>query len=277
MHKSVPKEIDNKLDQFYTNTDYAKKFFCTVKSILDLNGADILLEPSAGSGSFLNLMDESKRIGIDIDPKSNEIMKSDFFDWNPPSGKKIITIGNPPFGKNSSLAVKFFNRAAEFSDAIAFILPKTFKKDSIQNRLDLTFHLIYEEIVPEYSFLFNGIPYDVWCCAQIWIKRPHEREKTKIFNFKMVSNWFEIVDKSVADFCIQRVGARAGLIRTQNITEYSDQSHFFIKQKNPVVLDLFQKINFDLVKYNTVGNPSISPNELVREWIKVANSNGLVI
>ena len=175
------------------------------------------------------------------------------------------------------MAVKFFNKAAEFSDAIAFILPKTFKKDSIQNRLDANFHLIYEEIVPENSFLFDGEIYDVWCCAQIWLKKPQKREKTKIFNFKMVSSWFEIVDKHDADFCIQRVGARAGLIRTQNITEYSDQSHFFIKQKTPMVLELFQKINFNLVKYNTVGNPSISPNELVREWIAVANANGLII
>lgn len=275
MRKSANQETIRDLDQFYTNTEYAKSFFDTIKKTIDLDSAEILLEPSAGSGSFFELMDKSKRIGIDIDPKHGGILHCDFFDWVPPHNKKIITIGNPPFGKNSSLAVKFFNRAAEFSDCIAFILPRTFKKESIQNRLDLNFHLVYEEVVPRNSFLFDGRKYDVWCTAQIWKKSQTKREKTKIFNFKMVSDWFEIVEKNSADFCIQRVGAKAGLIRTENIANYSDQSHFFIKQKHEFVLDLFKKINFEKVKYNTVGNPSISPSELVKEWLEVASINGI--
>ena len=51
-------------------------------------------------------------------------------------------LGNPPFGKNCSLAIKFFNKAAEFADLIAFIIPRTFKRISIQNKLNLNFSFI---------------------------------------------------------------------------------------------------------------------------------------
>ena len=37
----------------------------------------------------------------------------------------------PPFGKVSSLAIRFFNKCAQFSDVIAFIIPRTFNKVSV--------------------------------------------------------------------------------------------------------------------------------------------------
>jgi len=70
-----------------------------------------------------------------------------FFDFIP-ENKKYIVIGNPPFGKNSSLVINFFNKSAEFADVITFILPKTFKRVSIQNKLNLNFILIYNEDIP---------------------------------------------------------------------------------------------------------------------------------
>ena len=136
MSKKAAPDNSRKLDQFYTNPKYATEFMACVNERLDLKSADILLEPSAGSGSFYNLLDKKKRLGLDIDPKLTEIQKQDFFKWKPKSKSKIITIGNPPFGKNANLAVKFFNHAAKFSDAIAFVLPRTFRKASIVNRLN---------------------------------------------------------------------------------------------------------------------------------------------
>lgn len=266
MNNLAARERSRKLDQFYTDPAYAKLFFNTIKEKVDLDSVDILLEPSAGSGSFYKIMDPNKRIGLDLEPKGPGILKTDFFDWTAPLNKKIITIGNPPFGKNSSLAVKFFNHAAKFSDVIAFILPRTFRKPSIINRLDKNFHLLYDDVVPDNSFLFNNKLYNVWCCAQIWIKKPTKRETFSILNFNDVKSWFEIVEPCNADFAIQRVGGRAGMIRTSNFKDYSPQSHYFIKQYDTRVLPIFQSINFDHVKFNTAGNPSISPSELINLW-----------
>jgi predicted RNA methylase len=275
MSKKAVQDNSTKLDQFYTEPSYAQSFYNIVKQHVDLSLADILLEPSAGSGSFYQLMDLVKRIGLDLDPKCNGVVQQDFFHWTAPKGKKIVTIGNPPFGKNSSLAVKFFNRAAEFSDVIAFVLPRTFKKDSFINRLHKNFHLVYEEIVPDNSFIFNGKPYNVWCCSQIWVRKKEKRAKIKILNFDMVKNWFEIVGSKQADFSLQRVGGRAGLIRTSDFESYSSASNYFIKQHDPRVFDIFNNLNFESIKYNTVGNPSISPSELIKLWIDAAQHHGI--
>ena len=37
---------------------------------------------------------------------------------------KIHIIGNPPFGRQSSLAIKFIKKSVEYCDSISFILPK---------------------------------------------------------------------------------------------------------------------------------------------------------
>lgn len=272
MSKKAAQDHSRDLDQFYTNPEYAQQFYSKIESLIDLSGVDIILEPSAGNGSFFNLMDLSKRVGIDVDPKDPSIIKQDFFDYMPPSGKQIITVGNPPFGKNSNLAIKFFNRAAIFSDVIAFILPRTFRKDSVINRLDKYFHLLYEEIVPDNSFIFNDNAYDVWCCAQIWIRKNELRPKIEIKSFKQVEEYFVIVEPEDADFSIQRVGGKAGHIRTSDFKSYSKQSHYFIKQKDARSLDIFKQIDFDEVKKNTAGNPSVSPSELVKLWLEAAAS-----
>ena len=56
-------------------------------------------------------MDNTKKIGLDIEPKEKYIIKINFFDYKPEEDKKYLVIGNPPFGKVSSLAVKFFNKS----------------------------------------------------------------------------------------------------------------------------------------------------------------------
>jgi len=277
MSKTAVQDNSRKLDQFYTDPVYAKQFFKTISQTVNLNEYDHLLEPSAGTGSFYNLLDATKRIGLDLEPKAADIIKTDFFDWIPPADKKIITIGNPPFGKNAALAVKFFNRAAEFSDVIAFVIPRTFRKTSIINRLDNNFHLIHDETVPDHSFIFNGVAYNVPCAAQIWQRKETPRVKIVTLKLEQIRSWFELVEPSKSDFAIQRVGGRAGLIRTTDRMNFSAESHYFIKAHDPRVLSVFQTVNFDTVKFNTAGNPSVSPSELIELWLANAVSQGIPV
>lgn len=265
------------LDQFYTNPEYARTFLDRISNTVDLSRYDHLLEPSAGTGSFYNLLDPQKRIGLDLEPKALGVIQTDFFDWAAPLDKKIATIGNPPFGKNASLAVKFFNQSAKFSDVIAFIIPRTFRKASIINRLDKNFHLVYDETVPDGSFIFNGEEYNVWCCAQIWIRKDTQRKDIPTIKLEQVKTWFEIVDPADSDFSVQRVGGGAGQIRTSNRCDFSPLSNYFIKAHDSRVLPIFQKINFDGVKYNTAGNPSVSPSELAELWIAEAAKAGITV
>ena len=166
----------NNLDQFYTKKETALKSLSILEEHIDLDIYDFHLEPSAGDGAFFNLLDPIKRIGLEIEPDDKpmidddtmetKIIKKDFFDFVPERNKKYLVIGNPPFGKGNSKAIQFFNQAALFSDCIAFILPRTFKRISLQNRLNLYFDLSYSEDIPTDPCCF--IPkMGAKCCFQI--------------------------------------------------------------------------------------------------------------
>ncbi len=75
------------LDKFYTNEQYAKKCIDKVFEIYDKLMFDLIIEPSAGNGSFLNQLDHNNVIGIDISPGADNILKMDFLSYTPPVDK----------------------------------------------------------------------------------------------------------------------------------------------------------------------------------------------
>lgn len=167
------------LDQFYTKPSIVGY----VLPMVDLSQYDLIVEPSAGAGDFYKKLPAPTRIGLDLEPACANISRQDFFDYRPTQAKNILTIGNPPFGKNSSNAVKFFNHAATFSSCIAFIVPRTFRKASIINKLDKRFHLITEEILPlEAFYLPTGESYSVPTVFQVWQKQESDRQDEEIYH-----------------------------------------------------------------------------------------------
>ena len=89
--------------------------------------------------------------------------------------KRILVIGNPPFGKGymNPLAKGFFNKAAEFAEVIAFIVPaKWHTAWKVHFQLDESYGLYMSEMLPKGSFLLDGKEYDVPCCMQVWSKVP---------------------------------------------------------------------------------------------------------
>ena len=248
------------LDQFFTNKGVAEECVRLANEFIEKENIafDLWLEPSAGSGSFFHLLPLGKRVGVDIQSRHNDILEADFLNFNLPN-KLYFTIGNPPFGKNSSLAIKFFNKAATVSAAIAFIVPKTFKKMSVVKKLAPFFHLKFEYDIPKNSFHIEGEEYDVPCVFQIWVKSDVERNDV---SEHATNKEFSFVGKEDSpDFALQRVGVHAGDIKF-NIQDVSESSHLFIKCVNKEVIDVFKTIDWSSVKYNTAGNPSISQAEI---------------
>jgi len=256
--------ISKDLDQFYTNKEVAKEFYNYLDHQFSLEDY-FLIEPSSGEGAFSDLF-HSNSISLDLDPKKDYIIKQDFFDFNFSSldiSIPVFSIGNPPFGKNSSLAVKFFNKSAEYSKYIAFIIPKTFKKVSVQNKLNLSFHLIQEIELQKNSFVFNNQPYDVPCVFQVWEKKDLLRDKVKT-NIK--SKYFDFVSKDDGEFAIRRVGGLAGKV-ILSFEDYKEPSHYFIKSKIDIedLLDILVDgyPQFNSIAKNSAGNPSLSKYELI--------------
>ena len=56
------KQNENGLDQFYTNKNIAPKCYNKLGELINLDDFDIHLEPSAGTGSFFNIMDNTKKL-----------------------------------------------------------------------------------------------------------------------------------------------------------------------------------------------------------------------
>lgn len=258
----------SELDQFYTSEKVAKECYDKVLEMYGENRFSLFFEPCAGTGSFYNLFPKTKRAGIDLDPRCDGVEKQDFFDYVPPTGEKIASISNPPFGKVSSLAVKFFNTAAEFSDVIAFIIPKTFRKKSLQNRLHLNFHLKLDEDLPKNSFVLDGDPYDVPCCFQIWERTTSKRRISKI---SLENDFFDFVKKDNADLAVRRVGGRTGKA-TKDVAISADVSHYFLKIKGKTssdwLLEVINKIDFTKIINATAGVKSLSKPEFVSALLK---------
>lgn len=258
--KDTSKQNENGLDQFYTNKDIALKCYNKLNEIINLNQYDIHLEPSAGSGSFFNIMDKNKRIGLDIEPKQKDIIKMNFFDYKAEENKKYLVIGNPPFGKISSLAVKFFNKSADFSDCIAFIIPRTFKRVSIQNKLDLYFDLVYNEDIPTTPCCFTP-KMNAKCCFQIWIKK--ETKRNKIVYDKTHSD-FKFLKHGSCDFVIKAYGANCGKIIDTGLDLLKPKNLHLIKSNIDIELlkNRFRQLDYSISK-DTVRQDSLGQQELI--------------
>jgi predicted RNA methylase len=260
--------LSKKLDQFYTNPIIASLCYGLIREIINIDNF-FLFEPSAGTGSFSNLFHENS-MACDLDPKMDYIKEMNFFELDVSifEDKRVITVGNPPFGKNSSLAIDFFNRSALFSKFIAFVVPKTFKKLSVRNRLSFDFHLIYEFDLPKDSFIFEDKAYDVPCTFQIWEKRVEKREKVLPIH---KTKFFEFVNKENADFAIRRIGGLAGKV-LEDFDKYKDSSHYYIKSmiKKEELVFILKSLykEFNLIAKNSAGNPSLSKNELIEIFEK---------
>jgi hypothetical protein len=96
-------------EQFFTKEETVTECLNMLKETLSDLEIDstkyTYIEPSAGDGVFLNKLPKERRIGIDIEPMNDEVIKSNFLEWNPPTNQKYITVGNPPFGLRGSKAV----------------------------------------------------------------------------------------------------------------------------------------------------------------------------
>lgn len=264
------------IDKFYTKPIVAKNCCDIIKEYISIDfDNDIIIEPSAGNGSFISELKtmSSTCIFYDIQPDNDEIIKQDYLTLINPTkttNQKIHIIGNPPFGRQSSLANKFIKKSAEFCDTISFILPKSFKKDSMQRYFPTNFHLIYQTDLDENSFQINeNEEKDVPCVFQIWEKRDYNRLKI----IKEESDYFEFVKRDeMPDLSFRRVGVYAGKIDTENLEEKSIQSHYFIKLNEGVhnKLELIDKMKTMIFETdNTVGPKSISKQEIICAFNKL--------
>lgn len=258
------------LDQYFTKKGLARELYeITQQRLNDLNVEfDCWLEPAAGDGSFFNLLPPDRRLGIDIDKRLDDVIEHDFLTFNDFDGLVFVAIGNPPFGKNAGLAIRFFNKCARVSNAIAFIVPKTFNKDSVINKLDPCFHCVESQSLPDNSFEIDGVDKLVPCVFQIWIKRTKQRQRLETFRQHDDLEFLPLDRLDEATILFQRVGVRAGTFKDPDTAGgKSPPSHYYIRCSEETAA-LLRTIDDWPTKHNTVGNPSISKSDLIKAYME---------
>ena len=179
-------------EQYYTPTDLAEQLIAEVQALVPNLTERTILEPAGGTGSFLKAaakIGATKFLSFDIEPKHENVTKANFLEAKL-TGKDAVTISNPPFGRNNALSIPFFNKAADHSEFICFIVPRSWRKWSVINRLDRRFHLIadhdiqidYEDDVGEKLSVKNGLA----TCFQIWQRKDELRPIVKVQDLGLV-------------------------------------------------------------------------------------------
>ena len=237
MQKQRKQDSVYTFDQFFTKfvvVDQCIDFFLSKYSWDDFN---IVVEPSAGTGSFFYKIPATKRIGIELDPRlcadHPSFIRDSFYNWST-KNKKVAVIGNPPFGTQNSESVKFFNHAAKFADVIAFIIPRTWENTSIQNRLDLNFSLLDSLILDNKCFEGEKST-SVRCCFQIWkrMEKPRKKVKEAITHndwqfLKYTGSGNDLHPPADADFVVLAYGSNPGQM-SDDLYRWRPKSVHFIK------------------------------------------------
>ena len=242
------------------------------------------LEPAAGNGSFSNyLRTKGTVVESDITKRIPTCIAQDFLTMNPIT-KYDAVVTNPPFGRASNLATKFFNHATKFSDVIAFIVPSSWEnRFFIWDKLDLNYHLAYSEELPKTSFVSpSGTVFEgeyLNCVFQIWERRADTRPKrlkyrSDDFEFVRPTNVREILAKNAYNrdlkpefatdpselITIRTHGSRAGEI-LENYWQ-NPRTAQWILPKSYGVKEKLQQVDFsDYLKSNAY-IPSIAPAEI---------------
>ena len=281
------------LDKFYTQEHVAKQCFEFLHSQLNISENAIYLEPSAGAGSFINLL--SHYIALDIAPEDDRIKKQDYLKYEVDK-ENFITIGNPPFGNRSKLAIDFFNKAATMSDVIAFIVPVSFMKWSVQKNLSSNFALYnYLYLEPE-SFTSNGKPYSVRTVFQIWVKKgsqydnginlrltkqpPISHEDFKIWQYNATPESVKYIEEDWK-YATYRQGyhdynqiftrKNYDYIKEKMTADKKKQQFFFIKPLTEEAENLILNMDFNALAERNTATPGFGKGDFVSYYIERKN------
>ncbi len=257
-------------EQYYTPAHLATELVSVVAGIVPDFAKRTVLEPAGGNGAFV---DAAKALGarvvsFDIEPLHNDVARADFLQTEI-SLADAVTISNPPFGRNNSLSIPFFNRAANHSDYIAFIVPKSWRKWSVLNRLDPRFHLVSDQdIVVDYVDASGKRLSEkkiLATCFQVYQRSEQARPKVVVEDFGLVKK----VSPADADVALTIFGFGAGTV-LEEFEPVKNTTRMFLKLIHPDALRALKSVDFDRFSRNTAYTQALSLpeiNYLLNEFI----------
>lgn len=259
-------------EQYYTPRDLAEQLVQKVKALVPDFSSRTVLEPAGGTGAFVEAAKRAgakKVMSVDIEPKHSEVGKGDYLETNLRL-EDAVTISNPPFGRNNSLSIPFFNRAALHSEYIAFIVPRSWRKWSVINRLNRNFHLVLDEDLQidyvDDSHELISQKNLLKTCFQVWKRREDLREIVKIEDKGFVTK----VKPEEADIALTVFGYSCGKVN-EEFERKPNTTRLFLKLHHPRALQVLKTMNYQRFSKNTAYTDALSFQEinfLLNEKIK---------
>jgi hypothetical protein len=250
-------------EQYYTPVALAQTLVGYVENTLGSIANKTILEPAGGTGSFIEAAKArgvAEVISFDIEPLHHQVVQGDFLTQSI-DRENLITISNPPFGRNNALSVPFFNHAAAHSDAICFIVPRSWRKWSVTNRLDLSFELVFDEDIDiDYVDASGNLISDksrLATCFQIWKKTGKPRIPVRIRDMQVV----EKVGPDKADVSLTIFGYGCGQLKTE-FDPIPNTTKLFLKLKHPKALEALKTVDFSKFYKSTAYTEALSLQEI---------------
>ena len=250
-------------EQYYTPADLAERLISEVSALVPDLANRTVIEPAGGTGSFIKA---AQNIGVtnflsfDIEPKHSLVTKADFL-AKKFTAKDAVTISNPPFGRNNALSIPFFNKAADHSEFICFIVPRSWRKWSVINRLDRRFHLVadhdilidYEDDLGERLSSRTSLS----TCFQIWQRKDELRTLIKVKDMGLVQK----CGPDEADVALTIFGFGCGKVRTE-FERKPNSTVMFLRVLHPAALEALKSVDFNRFSKNTAYTAALALPEI---------------
>jgi len=250
-------------EQYYTPKPLALELVAQIEKVLGPLAGKTFLEPAGGTGAFIEAVQAigvTRVISFDIEPLHELVTVGDFLAQEIKESN-LITISNPPFGRNNSLSIPFFNHAAKVSDAICFIVPRSWRKWSVTNRLDLGFELALDLDIEIDYVDADGTPLSnknhLATCFQIWKKANVSRSLVRVTDKGII----EKVSPEQADVSLTIFGYGCGKVKTE-FEPIANTTQMFLKLKHPQALAALESVDYSKFFKNTAYTEALSLPEI---------------
>lgn len=183
----------------------------------------------------------------------------EFLDEDISSLNGCITLTNPPFGRANKLSIPFFNKCAQVAIYIGFIVPKSWRKWSVIDRLDPYFHRAHdEELSIDYVYdsdkASKGKLNTVF---QIWEKREYLREVLQVED----RGYIRKVKPQDADVSLTIFGRGCGRVKL-DFPRVDNTTQMFLKVADDAVLGALRDVDFSRFYNNVAFIEALSIREI---------------
>lgn len=250
-------------EQYYTPTSTAHEVMAHVADLVPNLSSRHLLEPAGGTGAFIQAARDfgiKKVTSFDIEPLHPEVKLGSFLDQELKQSN-FITISNPPFGRNNSLSIPFFNHAAPHSDFIAFIVPRSWRKWTVLNKLDRDFQLVRDidlaiNYVDDMGYEINAKD-RLRTCVQFWQRTKTPRPQIHVEDMGVITK----VTPAEADVALTVFGFRCGKVSI-DFPRVKNTTQMYLKLNHRKALTALQTANFKQFYLNTATTEALSIAEI---------------